>query len=173
LLVTLLLCIFTPCFHLGAFSIIQSTFFKRWLLKTIGFVAKPTNHRIDNKLLKLTYHITLPKSKNESKHLAYLFLQFFIVIQFINLFFLRRYGLCKGHPHGFFWFFSGDALFEECFVTSSCEHFRRFGKVFLCLSPNLVKFQTLRWWVTFSAILPLCTQGTNSSLCDKIIYYCL
>jgi hypothetical protein len=39
---------------------------------------------------------------------------------------------------GFFWFFSGDALFGECFTTSSCERFRRFGRVFLHLSPNLV-----------------------------------
>ncbi len=47
-------------------------------------------------------------------------------------------GLARGIPMGFFWFFSGDALFGECFTTSSCERFRRFGRVFLHLSPNLV-----------------------------------
>jgi hypothetical protein len=39
---------------------------------------------------------------------------------------------------GFFWFFNGDALCGECSIASSCEHFRQFGRVFLCLSPNLV-----------------------------------
>jgi len=35
-------------------------------LKTTGFAAKLANRKINNKLLKVTSHITLTKYKNES-----------------------------------------------------------------------------------------------------------
>jgi hypothetical protein len=53
-------------FLLGFFPLSNVPFCINGFLKTIGFVAKPTNHRIDNKLLKGTSHISLPKSKNEN-----------------------------------------------------------------------------------------------------------
>jgi hypothetical protein len=53
-------------FLLGPFPLSNVPFFKSGFLKTIGFVAKPTNCKIDNKLLKVTSHIIIKKSKNES-----------------------------------------------------------------------------------------------------------
>jgi hypothetical protein len=52
---------FNLFFLLGPFPLSNVPFCRGGFLKTIGFVAKPTNCRINNKLLKVTSHITLPK----------------------------------------------------------------------------------------------------------------
>jgi len=61
-------------FLLGFFPLSNVRFCRSGFLKTIGFVAKPTNHKIDNKLLKVTSCISLPKSKNENTQPIHLFL---------------------------------------------------------------------------------------------------
>jgi hypothetical protein len=48
-------------FLLGPFPLSNVPFCRNSFLKTKGFAAKPTNHRINNKLLKVTSHIILPK----------------------------------------------------------------------------------------------------------------
>jgi hypothetical protein len=63
-------------FLVGIFPLSNVPFYRSGFLKTIRFVAKPTNHKIDNKLLKVTSHISLPKSKNENTWPTNLFLQF-------------------------------------------------------------------------------------------------
>lgn len=48
-------------FLLGPFPLSNVPFYKGGFLKTIGFTAKPANRKIDNKILKVTSHITLTK----------------------------------------------------------------------------------------------------------------
>jgi hypothetical protein len=62
-------------FMLGLFPLSNVPFCKGGFLKSTRFVAKPTNCKINNKLLKVTSHITLPKlKKNESTQPICLFL---------------------------------------------------------------------------------------------------
>jgi hypothetical protein len=53
-------------FLLGPFPISNVPFCRGGFLKTIRFVAKLANRKIDNKFFKVTSHITLPKLKNEN-----------------------------------------------------------------------------------------------------------
>ncbi len=48
-------------FMLGPFPLSNVPFCRGGFLKTTRFVAKLANHKIENKLLKVTSHITLPK----------------------------------------------------------------------------------------------------------------